>query len=146
MFNLTRLNMLAMGTHKDTENRDELKPIDNSVREDGSSNNIPIKLDRIYYDALGGDFGNVPERGIEDASWIRGRELSFGYKFQGEYLRSLKMESLSLTFTARNFFLITPYKGIDPETNAAGNDPSFGRDAYNLPNTKSYVISLNATF
>lgn len=29
VFNLTRLNMLAMGTHKDTENRDELKPLPN---------------------------------------------------------------------------------------------------------------------
>jgi len=146
VFNLTRLNMMAMGTHKLTENRDELKPFDNSVNKDGSANITSIKQDRTFYENLGGDFGNVPERGIEDGSWIRLREVAFGYSFNEKKVKVLGMQNLSLKFTGRNLFLITPYSGIDPETNAAGNDPSFGRDAYNSPNTKSYVMTLSALF
>jgi hypothetical protein len=146
MFNLTKLNMQAMGTHITTEDRDNFAPLPNSVYADGTPNVTPIYKDRNYYANFGGDFGNAPERGIEDASWIRMRELTLSYKFNQKICDYIKAQNLSLSLTARNLFLITPYTGIDPETNAAGNDPSFGRDAFNLPNTRSFVGSLNVTF
>ncbi|MDX2195115.1 MAG: SusC/RagA family TonB-linked outer membrane protein [Cytophagales bacterium] len=146
MFNLTKLNMLAMGTHKDTETRNDATIFANSVNADGSPNTRPILFDRNYYTYMGGDFGNVPERGLEDASWTRLRELSLSYNFTERFLNKSYFQKLTLALSCRNLLLITPYTGVDPETNAAGNDPSFGRDAYNMPNTRSYHLTLNATF
>lgn len=146
MFNLTKLNMQAMGTHETTEDRREFKPLENSVFADGRPNNISIYKNRAYYENFGGDFGNAPERGIEDASWVRVREVVLRYSFTKKVTDYLKMQALSLSFSGRNLFLFTPYTGVDPESNAAGNDPSFGRDAYNMPNTRSFVGSLNVTF
>jgi TonB-linked SusC/RagA family outer membrane protein len=146
MFNLTKLNMLAMGTHKDTETRDEAQVLENSVNKDGTPNTIAIKKDYAYYQKMGGDFGNVPERGIEDASWVRLREITLRYSFPSALLEKYFIKSMSFGFTVRNAFLITPYSGVDPETNAAGNDPSLGRDAYNMPNTRSFVGTLSVMF
>lgn len=113
---------------------------------DGSPNTTPIQQNRAFYSSLGGDFGNVPERGIEDASWVRLREVGIGYNFGEKVTKPLGVSAMSLRLTGRNWLLFTKYTGIDPETNAAGNDPSFGRDAYNMPNTASTTVSLNVTF
>lgn len=146
VYNLTRLNMYAMGTHKDTEDRDVFAPLPNTVYADGTPNITPIYKNAAYYSNYGGDFGNAAERGIEDASWVRLRELTLGYNFPEKIYKVIKASALSLRFTGRNLFLYTKYSGVDPETNAAGNDPSFGRDAFNMPNTRSYTMSLNVTF
>ncbi|MDX2191123.1 MAG: SusC/RagA family TonB-linked outer membrane protein [Bacteroidota bacterium] len=146
VFNLTKLNMLAMGTHKETENRDQDIIVPNSVYANGTPNQTPIKYNRDYYGSLGGDFGNVPERGMEDASWVRLREMSLSYAIPEKLISKAYFKKLNITFATRNLFLFTKYSGVDPETNAAGNDPSFGRDAYNMPNTRSYHLTLNATF
>jgi len=146
VFNLTKLNMLAMGTHKETENRDNNSVFPNSVKADGTANTTPIKLDRDYYSYLGGDFGNVPERGIEDATWYRLRDVTLKYNFPVDWIKKAFFKTLSLSLSGRNLLLFTPYSGVDPETNAGGNDPSFGRDAYNMPNTRSYHFTINATF
>lgn len=147
IFNLTRLNMEAIGTHKNTESRAEARIFPNSVREDGSANDIPILFDRAYYSYLGGDFGNVPERGIEDGSWIRLREVALNYNFpQRWFEKNKRIQGGQCGVSARNLWLFTRYSGIDPETNAAGNDNSFGRDAFNMPNTRGVMFNLNLQF
>ncbi|MFN3530728.1 MAG: SusC/RagA family TonB-linked outer membrane protein [Bacteroidia bacterium] len=147
IFNLTRLNMEAIGTHKNTEDRDIARVFPNSVKEDGSTNDIEILFDRNYYSYLGGDFGNVPERGIEDGSWIRLREVALTYAFPARWFeKNNRIQSGSFGISGRNLWLLTNYSGIDPETNAAGNDNSFGRDAFNMPNTKGLLFTLNLQF
>jgi TonB-linked SusC/RagA family outer membrane protein len=147
IFNLTRLNMEAIGTHKNTEDREIARVFPNSVKEDGSLNDIELVYDRSYYSYLGGDFGNVPERGIEDGSWIRLRELAFTYTFPSRWFaKEKRIQSGSFGVSGRNLLLFTNYSGIDPETNAAGNDNSFGRDAFNMPNTKGVLFTLNLQF
>lgn len=148
VFNLTKLNMLAVGTHLETENRDVLTVFPNSVNADGSENTKEILMNRDFYNYLGGDFGNVPERGIEDASWVRLREVTLNYRFNGRWIeeRTRVIKGIDIGISGRNLLLFTKYSGIDPETNAAGNDASLGRDAFNMPNTKGILFNLNVTF
>jgi hypothetical protein len=48
--------------------------------------------------------------------------------------------------TGKNLLLITPYSGIDPETNLQGATNGQGMDYFNNPGTKSYMFGLKVTF
>lgn len=146
MFNLTRLNMIAMGTAKETENRGT-QVFPNSINADGTPNTkeVPMTYAGVW-GRIGGDFGGVPERGIEDGSWYRLRELTLKYRIPEKITSKVFIKNASIALTGRNLILVTKYTGVDPETNASGNDASLGRDAYNNPNTRSYVFTLNLTF
>ena len=115
------------------------------------SNNIPVDFanpkNEVYsYKWVRYGFG-FDENAIEDASWIRLREVSLSYTFPKVILDRINMENLSISLVGRNLFLHTSYTGIDPETNLTGSALNgFGADYFGMPNTKSYSISLNLTF
>jgi len=91
-------------------------------------------------------FGGLPEENIQNTSWVRLREVSLAYNFPSSMLSNIGMSNLSLTLTGRNLLLFTEYNGIDPETNLTGASNGFGLDYFNNPNTKSYAVTLNASF
>jgi Ca-activated chloride channel family protein len=84
----------------------------------------------------------VTEDAIEDASWIRLRDLSLTYRFTEDFVSRLGIRKMAVSFVANNLILITPYSGIDPETNLTGNSNGRGLDYFNMPNTKSYGLTL----
>jgi hypothetical protein len=84
----------------------------------------------------------VAEDAIEDASWIRLRELSLSYRFGQQLFSRLGLKSMAVTLYANNLFLITRYSGVDPESNLTGNSNGRGLDYFNIPNTKTYGLSL----
>ena len=85
------------------------------------------------------------ENEIEDASWIRLRELSLSYSFPQSLLGKMKIENLSVGLIGRNLFLLTSYTGIDPEANLSGVTNGFGLEYFGMPNTKSYSINIRLT-
>ncbi|MGI9552419.1 MAG: hypothetical protein ACR2MT_14555, partial [Aurantibacter sp.] len=92
-------------------------------------------------------FVNLDELTVQDASWVRLRDLSLSYELPANLLQSLPFEGASIGFSARNLFLITDYTGIDPETNLTGDASNvFGYDYFNNPNTRSYGVNLNLKF
>ncbi|MEM7106315.1 MAG: SusC/RagA family TonB-linked outer membrane protein [Bacteroidota bacterium] len=92
-------------------------------------------------------FGGITEMSIYDTSWIRLRELTVSYTLPDNIFKnSNTFSNVSLTFTGRNLWLNTDYPGIDPETNLTGASNGFGLDYFNMPNAKSYVFTLNASF
>lgn len=91
-------------------------------------------------------FGGLPEENIQSTSWVRLREISLGYSLPSSLVSSIGFKDLSLTLVGRNLLLFTEYNGIDPETNLTGASNGIGLDYFNNPNTKSYAITLNATF
>ncbi len=119
------------------------------VQADGTPNNTPVALFDTnsgvnYWTRYG--FGGLTEASIYDTSWIRLRDVSIGYNVPASLTKNLPFENLSVTLTGRNLWLNTQYPGIDPETNLTGSSNGIGLDYFNMPNTKSYNISLNATF
>lgn len=91
-------------------------------------------------------FGGLPEENIQDGSWVRLREVSLGYRLPSSVVSSIGFKDLSITLIGRNLLLFTEYNGIDPETNLTGASNGIGLDYFNNPNTKSYAVTLNATF
>lgn len=86
----------------------------------------------------------IQEEHIEDASYIKLRELSLTYDF-GKVGRTF--ENLNLSFIGRNLLSFDEYEGFDPETNSAGqNDRVRGDDFGNVPIPMSFQVRLGAKF
>jgi hypothetical protein len=80
---------------------------------------------------------------LEDGSFIRWENLSFGYRFD---LAGLKyISSLRVSLTGQNLALITKYTGLDPEVNLGGGNGT-GSDAGIYPRTRTFSIGLNVIF
>jgi len=73
---------------------------------------------------------------IQDGSFFKMDYMTLGYNFNNLWKEKL---NLRLTFTVNNAFIITKYKGIDPEI--------FGGIDNNIyPRPRAYVFGLNLTF
>ena len=90
-------------------------------------------------------FTNMDEPCVEDGGYVKLRELSVAYTFDGPWVaRALGLTSLDVRVSGRNLKTWTKYKGLDPETNLGGATArSFGGiDYFNLPLTRSFVFTV----
>lgn len=90
-------------------------------------------------------FGTLGEENVEDASWVRLREVRLSYELPSSLTENLNISGASIALTGRNLLLFTGYRGIDPETNLTGTGNGFGLDYFNNPNTRGYGVTLNVT-
>lgn len=146
---LARLNRLGM-TQASAENRDGTYVIP-GVLEDGTPNNIAISNKTYYVSYLGDGSGSANETSVEkDINWLRLRDVSLGYNFSKLLSNSFGLsfvKNAELSVSARNLFLITNYKGIDPENSFAGSASNTqGFDYFNNPNTRSYYLTFKFGF
>ncbi len=141
------------GTSKETGDlRDKSTVFQGVVEKTGEPNTKEVKFvdfskerdDAAYWTRNG--FGGVAEDYVYDSSWVRLREVSLSYNFGDKIIKSTPLTSASITFSGRNLWLLTDYKGVDPETNLTGDTNGSGLDYFNQPNTKSYAISLKLNF
>jgi TonB-linked SusC/RagA family outer membrane protein len=84
---------------------------------------------------------------LENASYLRLKNLSVGYNFN---IKNVKMK---VSVSAMNLFTITGYKGIDPEVSSYGagtgennSDTRQNTDYSTYPNAKAYILGVNITF
>ena len=110
-----------------------------------SPNTTPIVLDQNFINTY---FNTVSSNFIEDGSYIRLSYVTLGYNFKNMLKSSWCVKDLGITFTARNLFLLTKYTGNDPAIMAgvSGGTGAMGIDNYNVPNTRSYNVTLKASF
>lgn len=76
---------------------------------------------------------------IENASYLRMKNLTFTYKLPQSALNKLHLENLSFHFTGRNLLTFTGYSGYDPE-------PETNIVAFFYPNTRQYEIGFEVGF
>jgi TonB-linked SusC/RagA family outer membrane protein len=144
LFNGTAGVMRRLGTHVDTESRNEEVVFEGVNATTGLPNDVPIRLDENFYSRY--PLAGVSEASIEEVNWLRMRDLGLTYRFSGAWMQRAHIQALSVGIMTRNLFLITSYSGIDPETNLSGADNALGRDYFNNPNTRSYGMTVNITF
>ncbi|HCX23982.1 MAG TPA: SusC/RagA family TonB-linked outer membrane protein, partial [Cytophagales bacterium] len=80
---------------------------------------------------------------LEKGDYVRLENITLGYNFNTTSWSFV--ESLRLSFTANNLFVITEYTGIDPEISTSGGS-GFGIDYGIYPRTRNFAVGLNATF
>ena len=90
--------------------------------------------------ATSSPLGIVSERYIEDASFLRLKNVSIGYTVKESWLNG--KAKLRFFISGQNLFTITKYSGLDPEVGLR----NFGMDLGKYPLSRIYMTGVNATF
>ena len=109
------------------------------------TNNIPVKKDYNYYNTIG--FFNATEQSVQDASFVRFREITINYNLPESLFGKTLVKSGSIYFSGRNLFLITD-SFTDPEVNFTDGRSSntAGLERSQIPQTKSVGIGVRVKF
>ncbi|HPI12961.1 MAG TPA: TonB-dependent receptor, partial [Catalimonadaceae bacterium] len=143
IWNGTLARLQRYGASAESEDRERTYVIE-GVKPDGTPNDVAISA-FDYFANYKGD-GAATEMNIEEGSWVRLRELSFVYLIKKvPFLK--EGQTIEITATGRNLWLMTDYKGVDPETSLTGAGSNIGGfDYFNMPNTKSYNMGVKFNF
>jgi len=85
--------------------------------------------------------------GVEDGSFLRIANVTFGYTLPRSVTSRLFVENLRMYVTANNLHVFTNYSGFDPEVstrNSSGLTPGVDWSAY--PRNRAVVFGLSLTF
>ncbi|MEO7213012.1 TonB-dependent receptor [Mucilaginibacter sp.] len=96
---------------------------------------------RLFY----GNGVNASSRYLSGGSYIRMKTVGLGYNVPKAWLSKIRLNSARIFMNAYNLFLITKYKGWDPEVNAdyqAGNI-NLGVDFYSAPQPRTITFGVN---
>ncbi|MEP7106980.1 MAG: TonB-dependent receptor [Ferruginibacter sp.] len=146
LFNMGRIRLENPGEGSSSRLLDRWTPdnqdtdvpgfIDGKTREDA---NLTSKI------KIGGD--QRLSRWVEDASYIRLKNITLGYNVPRSVLNRLHVANVRIFVSATNFITITNYTGYDPETSAYNsNDAQIGVDFSNYPQSKIINAGLNISF
>jgi TonB-linked SusC/RagA family outer membrane protein len=80
---------------------------------------------------------------VQNASFIRGRNLLLSYTFSPEVVEKLRLNRLRLFASTQNFFLRTQYAGYDPEVSTSGSTFDQGVALYDYPKPRVFMVGLN---
>ena len=154
VLNVTGRNLISSGNHNILEKYRGRQVVFNGVKErtdeNGNvyyvENTSPITLNQtniINY------FYQVSSNFVEDGSYLRLSYVTLGYDFAKLMKNQKVFKSLKANFTCNNVFMLTKYTGSDPVCNAStgqGGTGSAGIDNTPVPSTRSYNLSLTASF
>lgn len=110
----------------------------------GAGKAVPIG-ENWWLAGLGNNFNGPTGQGVEDAGYVKLREISATYTWESARVRSLTgFTAIEFRLAARNLKTWTDYSGVDPETNLEGSyGIGRGQDYFNNPQTRSLVFSIN---
>ncbi|MFT3949860.1 MAG: SusC/RagA family TonB-linked outer membrane protein [Agriterribacter sp.] len=129
------------GTSKITENRAETKVFTGIIESTGEVNTKAVATDQAFYQNL---WSNADENSLYDASFLKLRQVTLGYRLPLSKTSTFK--ALSVTFTGTNFILHKNYPGSDPEVSLNGSGNGQGFANFMTPTSKNFIIGLKATF
>ena len=160
IWNGTKGALFSYGTHKDTEVRATCDPEtlactgnERTFGTDfwftgpvvGPGAGTAVSLGEPWYVlGPGTTFNGNDEDFIEDAGFIRLREVSLQYTLDQAWVRrSLGFSSVDLRVAGRNLLTSTDYTGLDPETNLGqAESVRRGQDYFNMPQSRSFVFTV----
>ncbi len=145
-----RRNSIRNGNLKITEFRDEMTVLD-GVMNDGNGGFIKNTQETLInansYYRSSTRYNRASEILIQDASWVKLRSISLSYDFDGSFIKKLSLDKLSLSVSAHNLLLWTPFEGFDPESNQYSSGSNvYGFTGLNTPISESYSLSVNLRF
>lgn len=81
---------------------------------------------------------------IKDASFIKFKNVVFGYTLPKGAVTKLKADKIRFYVSGQNLFTLTKYEGVDPEV--GGGILSMGIDTGFYPQSRSYLLGLQINF
>jgi TonB-linked SusC/RagA family outer membrane protein len=99
--------------------------------------------------AQAASFINLDSRYIEDASYLRLKDITLGYNLPEKYTRFAHAQ-FRFFASAQNLLTFTPYTGYDPEASRNGDNETdelrLGVDLGAYPTAKSFLAGVSITF
>jgi ferric enterobactin receptor len=113
---------------------------------DGQTYSGEYLIQQYYSSYMNGETAQY----ITKTNWLRLRSISLSYDFK-DLIKGVKfIKGATATLSGNNLFLWTNYKGMDPETSAAGSgvtgSSSVGIDYCGVPATAGMSFGVNLTF
>ena len=156
-YNGTRGALYVFGTHKDTDRRSgtgtygvdydtKTYPDVAGPGKGVTGLNTPEQWERwLSIVGTGGGFTGPGEQFMEDAGWVKLRELSLNFSLDRPFVKNLTgFSSVDIRFSGRNLKTWTQYRGLDPEVNNAGAEYlTQGLDWFANPQSRSFVLSFS---
>lgn len=105
----------------------------------GTNTLVPVDQ---YYQTIGGG-SPVGRNYVYDATNFRLREISLAYTFRNLFGPS---KNLTVSANARNLFFLYLDAPIDPDTSLSTQNALGNVDIFSMPTTRSFGISLKASF
>lgn len=149
----TNVRFVGQGLHKLTTEPTSGLGFESQGREsltvsgvDREGNAMTKTLDATEIPGFWGAYQNLSDRFIYDASFIKFRQLSLGYRIPEGILSKTPFRSANLSIVARNLFLLfSKLDNVDPESNYS-NSNAQGLDYFGVPQTRSFGFNLKVTF
>ena len=136
ILNLARLDAEAM-----KNNDNQSRAVNYRWRKEGDVTPIP----RAMYGATTNYNTLVSDRFVENGSFLRLNYMQLSYSFDPKVVKSLLgISRLSLYASANNLFVLTKYKGVDPEVSYGGYGAAV--DGGQTPRAKSYTMGITVDF
>lgn len=82
---------------------------------------------------------------VEDASFLRLRNLQIGYSLSDKVIDKLGMDQLRFYLQGTNLFTLTDYEGFDPEI-ISNDNLSLGIDWQTFPVAQIFTLGINTKF
>jgi hypothetical protein len=116
------------------------------VDESGAPNTTVVSA-QDYYESYWG----LEKQGIIDGSFIKLREITFGYSIPASILEKTGfLKTADISFVGRNLALLWTHKSndvhIDPETAFGTTEKGMGLEQYQLPATRNLGFKVSLTF
>lgn len=154
--NGTHFRLNWHGLTEETLDRDEITVFDGvlghldengNVVSSGEVNTMEVVKDQDWYKGENSfSSGGSAAQAVEDASWVKVRELTLSYTFNNDLLSRLKISDLQLYVSGNNLFVFTPYRGGDPEVSVYGASNGQGFDYFASPGSKAYRFGVKMSF
>lgn len=96
----------------------------------------------------------VSDRYVEDADYLRIKNIVLSYSFPRSICKKLMLQSLKLSGNVQNLYTFTGYTGYDPEVGSQNGQYSmsgqgmlmYGVDTGRVPAPRSFIFTFEATF
>jgi len=107
-----------------------------------SANNTNTSIKEAYQDPA----VTISDRFIEDASYLRLKNISLGYSLPKSLTSKAKLQNVRIYVSVQNIFTWTKYTGFDPEASTNGQSVIYrGIDNGVYPNSKMVLAGLSLT-
>ena len=157
---LTNMQGIYNNQLRDMTNRARIEVINPNVEYDGTNgvwswyediNNVRLaNINPSAPRAISGDPNDndrVSDRYIEDGSYLRIKNIVFGYTVPAKFVKKYHLENVRVYANIQNLYTFTNYSGFDPEIGVNTMMPNvYGLDYGRYPSPQSYTFGLSVTF
>ena len=108
--------------------------------------NPDTKVPRAMYNDPN-DNNRISDRYIEDGSYLRVKNITFGYNLPKNVIKKMSLENIRVYANIQNLLTFSKYSGYDPEVGAStASSYVYGLDNGRYPSPQIYSFGINLSF